>query len=67
MPVLEDIQTKQNELIRKITAASMLVAPVGAALPTTLTTPARSRLSCPATIANDAGTAARAAPGASSS
>ena len=38
MPVLEDIQTKQNELIRKITAASMLVAPVGAALPTTLTT-----------------------------
>ena len=38
MPVLEDLQTKQNELIRKITSASMFVAPAGAPLPVTLTT-----------------------------
>ncbi len=38
MPVLEDIQQKQNELIRKIVAASMFVAPVTADVPLTLTT-----------------------------
>lgn len=37
MPVLEDIQSKQNELIRKMVAASMFVAPVTAALPASLT------------------------------
>ncbi|GEL19361.1 phage tail tube protein [Pseudonocardia asaccharolytica] len=38
MPLLEDIQQKQNELIRKWVAASMFVAPETAAVPTTLTT-----------------------------
>lgn len=38
MPQLEDIQQKQTELIRKMTAASLFIAPEGAALPTTLTT-----------------------------
>lgn len=38
MPVLEDIQTKQAELIRKVTAASMFIAPTTAALPTAITT-----------------------------
>ncbi|MBA2696853.1 MAG: hypothetical protein H0U62_13680 [Actinobacteria bacterium] len=38
MPVLEDLQLKQNELIRKITSASMFVAPPAAPLPVTLTT-----------------------------
>jgi len=38
MPVLEDLQSKQTELIRKITSASMFVGPPGAPLPVTLTT-----------------------------
>jgi hypothetical protein len=37
MPALADLQTKQAELIRKWTTASMCVAPITAALPTTLT------------------------------
>jgi hypothetical protein len=38
MPLLEDIQLKQAELVRKITTAALMVAPMEAALPTTLTT-----------------------------
>ncbi len=38
MPVLEDIQAKKTELIRKITAASLFIAAPTAPLPTTLTT-----------------------------
>lgn len=37
MAVLEDIQQKQNELIRKWVSASMFIAPVTAAVPTELT------------------------------
>lgn len=38
MAILEDIQSKQNELIRKIVAASMFVAPITADVPVSLTT-----------------------------
>ncbi len=37
MPSLEDLQSKQNELIRKMVAASMFIAPETADLPATLT------------------------------
>ncbi len=37
MPALEDLQLKQNELIRKMTAASMFIAAEGTDLPTALT------------------------------
>lgn len=55
MPALEDLQEKQNELIRKVLAASLFFAPEAADLPTTLTSGASADLTALPTGYSDLG------------